>query len=991
MTGGCTPMSESPMSRVHPLHPVARALSKVSPLTHGLRCALLSLSAASVGLLDSGLALAHEQVAQASARLDDATRYDYDITEGPLGTALAVFAHQSGVLLSYDPQLARGKMALALKGRYTVREGLQRLLVNASLRLVQGPRGSYSLVPAQPLHAVTELSATTVAADELQDAKAQIYRAPRSSVVLDSEDIDRFGRVSAGDLLQGIPGVQVGDSRNGGALDVNIRGIQGQSRVAVRVDGAEQSLDVYRGYAGTQQRSYIDPDLISSVTVNKGPTVKSGAIGGTVDMQTIGVNDILVDGSSVGVRLKGDLWNNGIAPAHRSSGFGTESLTSVPHDSRGSLFGSDAQSGSAAFALSLENLDLVAAYVHREQGNYFSGKHGQERYRLYDKYGAEQNSVATTYNAGEEVLNSSSETDSYLLKATWRMTEDQTLDLGYRRYDGRIGEVMPSDIFRFGTAGIYQYPLGKVQIDTYTARYRYLPSDNPLLDLTANVWMTDSQTSSLSSAWTAPASQLFRSDRSWTRQDNRRMGGELNNVSRFDTDYGDFKLDLGGSYQHEDLQPQKSVVITQHDINANRGLRDASREEYSFNAKLEYQPIDQLTLWGGGRYSHFRTKDNGITAKARREQRKMRWMWVNTPTSYGNMMWFPDQDGNYTDATDPRLNNGIVFRDSNEPYSGVPYNEFGAISTDVFDESVHSLITGYDHIKQRGSSGGGFSPSFGINYEWLPDTFVYVSYTQGLRLPSLFETSQGTQQVAPGQNLKPERSRSWEIGASALRQGLLVDGDSAAIKLAYFDNKIKNYITRYYDPSPQLMGLMTFSNTDSYSTRGLELQSHYDAGRVFADLAATYYLDTETCDAAFASTLRSTAFQFQRTENTPDCTPGSFMGSYTNTQNPPRMSANLTSGLRFFEQKLTVGARVTYTSGPTSKADKPWQTGATTPQIEYRSVALLDMFLNYKVLENTELSLSVQNLTDRYYLDPLAQSLMPAPGRTWRVGLQSRF
>ena len=61
---------------------------------------------------------------------------------------------------------------------------------------------------------------------------------------LSSEDIDRFGRVSVGDLLQGIPGVQVGDSRNGGALDVNIRGIQGQSRVAVRVDGAEQALDV---------------------------------------------------------------------------------------------------------------------------------------------------------------------------------------------------------------------------------------------------------------------------------------------------------------------------------------------------------------------------------------------------------------------------------------------------------------------------------------------------------------------------------------------------------------------------------------------------------------------------------------------------------------------------------------------------------------------------------------------------------------------------
>ncbi|MFM0874909.1 hypothetical protein QU886_28510, partial [Klebsiella pneumoniae] len=66
------------------------------------------------------------------------------------------------------------------------------------------------------------------------------------------------------------------------------------------------------------------------------------------------------------------------------------------------------------------------------------------------------------------MLNSSSETESYLLKATWRIADEHTLDLGYRRYDGRTGEIMPSDIFRFGTAGIYQYPLSEVKIDTYT-------------------------------------------------------------------------------------------------------------------------------------------------------------------------------------------------------------------------------------------------------------------------------------------------------------------------------------------------------------------------------------------------------------------------------------------------------------------------------------------------------------------------------------------
>ncbi|MEX6226621.1 hypothetical protein AB6F55_18440 [Providencia hangzhouensis] len=41
--------------------------------------------------------------------------------------------------------------------------------------------------------------------------------------------------------------VYTGDARNSGALDPNVRGIQGQERVPVTVDGTEQSLTVYRG------------------------------------------------------------------------------------------------------------------------------------------------------------------------------------------------------------------------------------------------------------------------------------------------------------------------------------------------------------------------------------------------------------------------------------------------------------------------------------------------------------------------------------------------------------------------------------------------------------------------------------------------------------------------------------------------------------------------------------------------------------------------
>ena len=312
---GANPASEEVMSLQRPIPSLARPLSRLSPLTLALRCALLGLSAVGAGLLGGGLAHA-QSVGQHSAatRLDDATPRSYDIPAGSLGASLGAFASQSGLLLSFAPALTRGRTAPALKGRYSVLEGLQRVLSNTGLQVAAGTSGAYLLVePRMSGEAPADLSPVVVSAAELADPQKETYTAPRSSVYLSSEDIDRFGRVSVGDLLQGIPGVQVGDSRNGGALDVNIRGIQGQSRVAVRVDGAEQALDVYRGYAGTQQRSYIDPDLVSSVTVDKGPSTRSGAIGGSVEMRTIGVKDILVDGKDLGVRFTGDVWNNGVA------------------------------------------------------------------------------------------------------------------------------------------------------------------------------------------------------------------------------------------------------------------------------------------------------------------------------------------------------------------------------------------------------------------------------------------------------------------------------------------------------------------------------------------------------------------------------------------------------------------------------------------------------------------------------------------------------
>ncbi|MGO3742875.1 TonB-dependent receptor domain-containing protein [Kerstersia sp.] len=927
-----------------------------------------------------------------SAALDGSTLIEYRLPAMPLSRSLAEFATQSGILLSFDPALTSKYQAPALQGTYTAREGMNRLLSNSGLELVARPDGSYTLrKTAGPVASLPEVTVEGTAPD---NAERAVYTAPRSSVHLSEAQLRRFVPLSPGDILKGVPGVQVGDSRNGGGLDVNIRGIQGQSRVAVIVDGAQQALDVYRGYAGTQQRSYIDPDLLSSVTVNKGPGLSAAtggnAIGGSVVMNTIGVDDIILPGQSIGVRVTGEMWNNGEKPAHRSRNgsnySGIEEMYSQPESKHGNLFGSSAQAGSIAFGYTSEKVDLVAAYAHRTQGNYFAGKHGYDSYVEYDKYGREEHNVAKMYKPGEEVLNSSAETESVLVKTTLRPAAGHAVELSYRRYNGHNGEVMPSDIIRSGTAGIYQYPTGRTEIDSTSLRYSFNPADNTWVNLKTNLWFTGARTEQITSVM-APRSEMYVGDRAWTRLNNRRIGMDISNRSEFSSGIGDFAFELGGAFQTENLSPKAGISITEDDRNANRILRDGKRQEMSLTGKLEYKPTDRLTFWTGVRFTKYKSHDRNTYASAIREDREKKSVMIFANGKLGYMDWYPDENGDYTDATDPMKNNGFVYSDSNHPEVGMPLDEFGTPSYVAASQPMSfSTVVGYSHTEPLESHDNGIAPAFGVSYELAPDTLVYASYTTGIRLPSLFETSLGTLQVTPVSDLKPERARNLELGFSTIHSGVLSSTDLAAFKFAYFRNDIKNYITRYYDPT--LNGSMTFSNADSYQASGLELQSQYDNGWVFADLSATHYLKTRTCDAAFAANLRAKADRYMPTQDTPDCTPGSFMGSYTNTQNPPKYAVNLTLGSRWLDQRLTVGSRMTFTSGPTERMEEPWQNGDTTPQLIYHPVTLVDAFLSYQFHKQAAVNVSLQNITNRYYLDPLAQSMMPAPGRTLRLGLQ---
>ncbi|WP_220813252.1 TonB-dependent siderophore receptor [Pseudomonas paralcaligenes] len=108
--------------------------------------------------LAGGLGLLPTAVAQAEQR----QTLSYDIPAGPLTSQLNRFAAQSGIYLAGDGALTAGKTSQALRGEYTVADGLNALLAGTGLAAIQGEDGSWSLYPMAEQSGALELSGLSI-------------------------------------------------------------------------------------------------------------------------------------------------------------------------------------------------------------------------------------------------------------------------------------------------------------------------------------------------------------------------------------------------------------------------------------------------------------------------------------------------------------------------------------------------------------------------------------------------------------------------------------------------------------------------------------------------------------------------------------------------------------------------------------------------------------------------------------------------------------
>jgi hemoglobin/transferrin/lactoferrin receptor protein len=895
------------------------AQNKHGAVAHQLRKTLLC--AALTGMLGTSAMILTMPHAYAQAQQQTA----FNIPASSLAAAIAAFGQQSGLQVTYLPELVADKTSRGVTGTMTPAAALQQVLADAgvafrfvnesTISLVRVPAGSALSTGSSGL----VLSTIEVTGIRETDPTDVPYTSAGSAAYISGEQIARYRGSSAGDFLAGIPGVLNGDNRNSGALDVNIRGLQGQSRVPVTVDGASNEVTVYRGYNGSTARTYVDPDFIGSAEIEKGASGAgdaTGAIGGMVRMTTIGIKDILLPGREFGFKVKGSVNNNSSAPPAVTTNAGIRYGGDATMN-RPSFLNPTGGSGSVAFAGTTEYLDFVAAYAQRYNGNYHagenkadgSGRMGMVPSELYGWLPA--NVGLSTFRPGEQVLNTSTSNKSWLLKGTIKISDEQKLELAYNRYTSSYGEVMPTQIWDDRP---YQGWLNTVDLASTTARYRFKPNNNDLIDLKVDAYFTNLDQRLNSALYGTPLSPVLY----YTGQ--KRFGLNASNTSKFDTQLGSLAWTYGAGFLREFVGDPDGYTYSFAD-NIIGPPREGSRKEKNAFTSLDWKPTDWLTVAQSIRYSN------------------------------------------------------------SETYDAVPKIDYLGGST---------YVRNYygPEVKKH----DGWSSVTSLTLEPVKGYQVYAKYGSVMRSPSIFESLTS---LSFGLNVQdnaslPERNRSKEIGANMIKEGVFTANDKLKVHASYFDNHIDNYITRTNFKNEIFPGFAFYSlarvNLDYARMKGFELSSEYDNGNYFGGISWNHYVSMMFCAKEESPTDPS----YQK------CNAGGIYNSFTLQQIPPKDTVTLNLGARFLDRKLTVGGRMNYI-GPrfvkgfgVDTKEGAYVRNQINPSV-WDAYTLVDLYGSYKYSDALQFDITVTNLMDRYYMDPLNASLMPGAGRTLSASMSYKF
>ncbi|MBV6662538.1 TonB-dependent hemoglobin/transferrin/lactoferrin family receptor [Pseudomonas yamanorum] len=523
------------------------------------------------------------QAAEAPAGASQPATLMFDIAAQPLGSAVLSFADQAGLQVLFDSQRLQGLSSTALKGSFSVHEGLGRLLGAAPVEYrFTGARQVTLTRVEQPGNAALALATTTITGQHKND---WVYSSPRSVSVVGREQLDRNPPRHAAEMLEEAPGVYSAVSQQDPGLSVNIRGIQDYGRVNMSVDGMRQNYQ----QSGHQQRNgtlYVDPELLSEVVIEKGATSTmggAGVIGGVANFRTVEAADLLKDGKQIGGRIRVTTGLGGLSN-------GTHFI------------------GSSAFAVGTDVWDMLVAASERHLGDYDPGTQGSiGDLRTGTAFiPASQDRIKNT-----QVAYSGSVMRSRLLKLGLNLPADQRLQLSYL-----LTEVDYDDV-NMMTAEKPQLweKLGSsnVKAQNLALDYSYTP-DNPLIDFKAKLYAVDTRNdqSTLARGRTPGYDVTYQTDT---------YGVQAQNTSTFAlSELSVLKANYGLEFFYDKVRPDSNQPVeagSAVDASALESITPkGDRAMGSLFGRLDYDYDDWLNLNAGLRYDRYRLRgETGLNTR----------------------------------------------------------------------------------------------------------------------------------------------------------------------------------------------------------------------------------------------------------------------------------------------------------------------------------------------------------------------------------------
>lgn len=363
---------------------------------------------------------------------------------------------------------------------------------------------------------------------------------PQAVTVVNQADIDAVQATSIGEVLSTVPGVSIIGSDRIFGESFNIRGIGtaetsgDEARIIVNVDGAKKFYEQYR-----MGSFFSDPELYKQVEVLRGPASStlygSGALGGVINFTTKDASDFIKEGHTGAARLKTQYSSNG----------------------NGTLL-----SGIVAQQVN-ESFDILAAGNWRRSEN---------------------------FNLANGGTLSGSDFDSLsgLIKGTARFgkNDEQVLRLSYQRWSS---DAKNQDYAQTGTVAQFGLVDRDVVDQTAVLSYENADSDNPWVDLKANLSFSDTYVKQSNSA-VGTIGDAEYGYRTWQ--------ANIQNTSEFDTGDWVHYLTYGvqGSYQDRTAfttLPVPNPAITTHPEGQDTRLGVFAQNEAIYD--------DRLTIIAGGR------------------------------------------------------------------------------------------------------------------------------------------------------------------------------------------------------------------------------------------------------------------------------------------------------------------------------------------------------------------------------------------------------